>query len=185
MGLKVGDQAGVQPNFCPTWLNPEWTRKFLDPSKILVPKLQTTISPKLFKAYKRFIARSKDNNQGFQINFATLAPDFTPKRSTSRVSHCISVCFNTCWGHFDPILISMGLSGHKQKLEKRKICAHFLIFCPFSWFRRHQVNIPRKGVQCYVILSENIIFFTVSWCLQKVSETNLYEFDPNVHLGLM
>ena len=49
--------------------NPKWTRKFPDPSKNLVFKLQITISPKVLKSDKRFIARSKEDNQGFQFNF--------------------------------------------------------------------------------------------------------------------
>ena len=49
-------------------VNPKWTRKFPDPSKTLVLKLQTPISPKLFKSDKRFIARSEDN-RCFLIEF--------------------------------------------------------------------------------------------------------------------
>ena len=44
--------------------NPEWTRKFPDPSENLVLKLQTAISPELLKSDKRFIARSKEDDQG-------------------------------------------------------------------------------------------------------------------------
>ena len=50
-------------------INPEWRRNSPDPSKNLVLKLQTAISPKLFKSKKRFLARSKEYNQGFQFDF--------------------------------------------------------------------------------------------------------------------
>ena len=41
----------------------------MDASKILVLKLQTAIPPKVFESDKRFIQRSKEEHQGFQINF--------------------------------------------------------------------------------------------------------------------
>ena len=37
--------------------------RFLGASKNLVLKLQTALSPKLFKSHKRFLARSKEDNQ--------------------------------------------------------------------------------------------------------------------------
>ena len=42
-----------------------------DRSKNLVFKFYTAISPKLFKSDKQFIERTKEYNQGFQINFQT------------------------------------------------------------------------------------------------------------------
>ena len=49
--------------------NLKLTRKILDPSKNRVLKLQTAISPKLFKSDKRFTELSKEEHQGFQIKF--------------------------------------------------------------------------------------------------------------------
>ena len=88
-----------------------------------------------------------------------MAPDFAPNLCTRRVSDCFSACF-TCWGRFDPMLIPSGIKGdHKRILEKRKSCAQFCFdfLVPFSWFRRHHVNIPWKGAECYAISSENLI----------------------------
>ena len=48
---------------------PGWQRNFRDPSKNLVIKFQTAISPELFQSDKQFIARSKEDNQGFQFDF--------------------------------------------------------------------------------------------------------------------
>ena len=49
-------------------VDPKWTRTFPHPSKTL--KLwKLAISPKLFKSDERFMARSKEDNQGFRFDF--------------------------------------------------------------------------------------------------------------------
>ena len=58
---------------CLIWIiNPEWRLNFRDPSKNLLPKLQTAISPKVFKSDNQFLARSKEVNQGFHLIFKLL-----------------------------------------------------------------------------------------------------------------
>ena len=74
--------------------------------------LKRSISRTL-RSDKRFSARSKEDNQGFHFDFqidgmgarfVALVPDFAPKLCLRGVSGCISACFKTCKGPFDPIL---------------------------------------------------------------------------------
>ena len=52
-----------------------------------------------------------------------------------------------------------GLKGPETKNGKMENLQLFFFefFVSFSGFRRHHVNIPLKGAECYAILPENLI----------------------------
>ena len=56
-------------NFSIFLVNLKLARKILVTSKNRVIQLQTAISPELFESEKRFIQRSNEEHQGFEINF--------------------------------------------------------------------------------------------------------------------
>ena len=71
VGLKTTENQSLSAieNFSIFLVNLELARKILVPSRNRVLQLQTAISSELFKSEKRFIQRSKEEHQGFQINF--------------------------------------------------------------------------------------------------------------------
>ena len=58
-----------------------------------------------------------------------------------------------------PNVDTSGLKGSETKTGKMENLQllFFEFFVSFSGFRRHHVNIPWKGVECYAILCENLI----------------------------
>ena len=166
-----------------SWFNAEWRRKFLDASKNLVLKFWTAISPKLFESDKRFIQRSKEEHQGFQINFWTAGLGarwrgpiaqkvLWAKSSTgvwlrrtgsglcSKTLHAWCpwlqlTLFQNMLGPLWPNLVPNIIKWPHKKTGKSWFFLNFLV--PFFWFWRHQVNNPWKCVHFYVVLSENLI----------------------------
>ena len=129
--LKSWNKTGTSQVDAP--LNSKWTRKFSDPSKNLLLKL------KVFCAKSPVGVWLRHTGSGLCV-----------KTLHASCLNCISACFKTCLGRFDPTLVPVEI-GKTNNLHS---LFHFLV--PF-WFLRHQVNIPWKGVQCYVISSENQI----------------------------
>ena len=133
---------------------------------------KTAISPKLLKSDKRFIHRSKEEHQGFQIIFWTTGLGASPhwlrtlRQNFARVVSVIA--FQHVLKHTGPALTQCWYQWDKRATNKnwkngKSALNFFHFFGPNFWSSgtSRQYSVKRRQMLCNVWKSYSRVFFTI------------------------